>query len=153
MTARAVEAACWIAGRAHDYPEHFAAGLSAHAVTDKYYFARRPEITRVVDISHVIEKKVEANRANVAKGPAGTNGSRLRAELAKRNLRLPLLGEDDATADRNYIREFVLARNRELGKRYGVEYAEVFHYIGPGASGGRSSRVEEYIQKNAVPLR
>jgi LmbE family N-acetylglucosaminyl deacetylase len=152
MTARAVEAACWIAGRVHDYPEHFAAGLTPHAVTDKYYFARRPEITRVVDISHVIDKKVEANRANVAKGPAGTNGSRLRAELAKRNLRLPMLGDDDATADRAYIKEFVLARNRELGRRYGFEYAEAFHYIGPG-SAGRGSAVEEYIKKNAVPLR
>ena len=152
MTARAVEAACWIAGRAHDYPEQLAAGLTAHTVTDKYYFARRPEITRVVDISHVIDKKVEANRANVAKGPAGTNGSRLRAELAKRNLRLPLLGDDDATADRSYIKEFVLARNRELGRQYGVEYAEAFHYIGPGSS-GRGSRVEEYIKQHAVPLR
>ncbi|MCC6861595.1 MAG: PIG-L family deacetylase [Bryobacterales bacterium] len=152
VTARAVEAACWIAGRRHDYPEQVAAGFAPHAVTDKYYFARRPEITRVVDISEVIDKKVEANRANVAKGPAGTNGSRLRAELARRNLRLPLLGEDDATADRNYIKEFVLARNRELGKRHGVAYAEAFHYIGPGA-GGRDSRIEEYIRKHAVPLR
>ena len=72
MTARAVEAACWMAGRAHDYPEQLAAGLTVHAVTDRYYYARRPEITRVVDISQVIDKKVEANRANVAKGPAGT---------------------------------------------------------------------------------
>ena len=152
VTARAVEAACWIAGRAHDYPEHFKEGLTPHAVSDKYYFARRPEITRVVDISHVVDKKIDANRANVAKGPAGTNGSRLRAELAKRNLRLPLLGEDDLTADRNYIREFVLGRNRELGKKYGVEYAEAFHYIGPGAT-GRGSRVEEYIKRNSVPLR
>jgi hypothetical protein len=151
MLARALEAACWIAGRKHDYPEHLAAGLEPHAVTDKYYYARRPEITRVVDISHVVDKKIEANRANVAKGPAGTNGSRLRAELAKRNLRLPLLDGDDLTADRNYIREFILARNRELGRQYGVEYAEAFHYIGPGA--GRASRVEEYIKQHAVPLR
>jgi LmbE family N-acetylglucosaminyl deacetylase len=150
--ARATEAACWMAGRKHDYAEHFAAGLEPHAVQEKYYFARRPEITRVVDISGVIDKKVDANRANVAKGPAGTHGSQLRAELAKRNLRLPLLGEDDVTADRNYIREFVLARNRELGRRYGVEYAEAFHYIGPG-SGGQSSRVEEYIKQNAVKLK
>ena len=40
-----------------------------------------------------------------------------------------------ATADRHYIKEFVLARNRELGKKYGVEYAEAFHYIGPGVGG------------------
>jgi len=95
---------------------------------------------------------VEANRANVAKGPAGTNGSRLRAELARRNLKLPLLGEDDATADRNYIKEFVLARNRELGKQYGVEYAEVYHHVG-GTQATRSSGVEDYIKKNAVPLK
>jgi hypothetical protein len=62
------------------------------------------------------------------------------------------LGNDDAAADRNYIREFVLARNRELGKQYGVEYAEAFHYIGPGP-GGRQSRLEEYIKQHAVPLR
>ena len=67
-------------------------------------------------------------------------------------LELPLLGEDDATADRNYIKEFVLARNRELGKRYGVEYAEAFHYIGPGST-GRGSRVEDYIKQTSVPLR
>jgi LmbE family N-acetylglucosaminyl deacetylase len=152
VTARAVEAACWIAGRKHDYPEQIAAGLQPHAVTDKYYFARRPEITRVVDISHVIDKKVEANRANVAKGPAGTNGSRLKAELAKQGMRLPLLDGDDAAADRAYIKEFVLARNRELGKQYGVEYAEAFHYIGPGST-GRGSRVEEYIRKNGVRAR
>jgi len=147
--ARGVEAACWMAGRDHDYPEQFAAGLQPHAVQEKYYFARRPEITRVVDISGVVDKKVEANRANRAKGPGGHHGSRLRAELAKKNQRLPLLGDDDATADRNYIKEFLLARNRELGRKYGVEYAEAFHYIGPGTS----PTLEEYIRKHAVPLK
>ena len=112
---------------------------------------RRPEITRVVDISAVVDKKAEVNRANRAKGPGGQHGSRLRAELAKKNQRLPLLGDDDATADRNYIKEFLLARNRELGKKYGVEYAEAFHYIGSGAGG--SSRTEEYIRQHAVPLK
>jgi len=151
--ARAVEAACWMAGRAHDYPEQFAAGLAPKTVQDKYYYARRPEITRVVDISKQTDKKVEANRANQAKGPGGHLGSRLRAELAKRNQRLPLLGEDDATADRNYIKEFVMARNRELGRQYGVEYAEAFHYIGPGASGAdRDPRVDAYVKEHAVPL-
>jgi LmbE family N-acetylglucosaminyl deacetylase len=149
MIGRGIEAACWMAGRAHDYPEQFAAGLTAHAVTDKYYYARRPEITRIVDVSGVVDQIIDANRANRAKGPAGNHGSRLRAELAKRGQKLPLLGDDDVTADRNYIREFILARRRALGQVHGVEYAEPFHYIG----GPRSSAVEAYVKKNAVPMK
>jgi LmbE family N-acetylglucosaminyl deacetylase len=147
--ARGVEASCWMAGRDHDYPEQFAAGLQPHAVREKYYYARRPEVTRVVDITAVVDKKIEANRANQAKGPAGGHGSRLRAELAKKNQRLTLLGDDDATADRNYIKEFVLERDRELGRKYGVEYAEAFHYIGPGTG----QRTEDFIREHAVPLK
>jgi LmbE family N-acetylglucosaminyl deacetylase len=143
-----VEAASWMAGRVHDYPEQFAAGLEARAVTEKYYYVRHPVINRVVDISGTIEKKIDANIANVAKGPGGRHGSQLRAELAKQGKKLALLGDDDRTADRNYIKEFVLARDRELGKKYGVQYAEAFHYIGPSRS-----RVDDYVKKNATPLK
>src|SRR5438309_1583327 len=136
--ARGVEAACWMAGRAHDYPEQLAAGLAPHAVEEKYYYARRPEINRVVDVSGVTDQIIDANRANRAKGPAGNHGSRLRAELAKKKQRLALLGDDDVTADRNYIREFLLARRRALGQSHGVQYAEAFHHIG----GSRPSVVE-----------
>jgi hypothetical protein len=122
--------------------------LKPHAVREKYYYARRPEITRVVDISAFVDRKVEANRANQAKGPGGGHGSRLRAELAKKGQRLALLGDDDATADRNYIKEFLLVRNRELGRKHGVEYAEAFHYIGPGAA----SQIEDYVKRHAVPV-
>lgn len=149
--ARGIEAACWMAGRRHDYPEQLEAGLSVHAVQEKYYYARRPEITRVVDVSGVIDQIIDCNRANKAKGPAGTHGSQLRAELAKRGQRLPLLGDDDVTADRNYIREFVLARSRALGQKYGVEYAEAFHYI--GSRNPRRSAVDEYVEKNVLPLK
>ncbi len=41
-------------------------------------------------------------------------------------------GNDDVTADRAYTREFLQARSRELRKLDGVEYAEIFHPIGPG---------------------
>lgn len=149
MIARGMEAACWMAGRDHDYPEQFAAGLKPWAVREKYYYARRPEVTRVVDISGVVDQKVDANRANRAKGPGGNHGSKLRAELAGKNLRLPLLGDDDTTADRNYIKEFLLARDRQLGKKYGVAHAEAFHYIGPGAS----RRVDDYVREHGVPLK
>jgi len=85
---------------------------------------------------------------NRAKGPAGQKGSQLKAELAKRGQRLLLLDRDNLSADRAYIKEFVLQRDRELGKEYGVEYAEAFHYIGQ-----RPSRLDEYLRQNAVPIR
>jgi len=152
MLARGVEAACWMAGRPHDYPEQLAFGLAPKAVQDKYYYARRPEVTRVVDISRQIDKKVEANRANRSKGPGGQLGSRLRAELAKRNQRLPLLGDDDVTAERNYIKEFGMVRSREVGKPYGMAYAEAFHYVPAGAAGAdRDARVDAYVKQHAVP--
>jgi hypothetical protein len=60
-------------------------------------------------------------------------------------MRLPLLGNDDATANREYIREFVLRPNRVVGKKYGLQYAEEFHYIGP-----QQDEVGDYVKKNAV---
>lgn len=147
--ARGIEAACWMAGRAHDYPEQLAAGLTTHTVTDKYYYARRPEVNRIVDVSGVVDQMIDCNRANRAKGPAGNHGSRLRAELARQGKRLPLLGDDDVTADRNYIREFILARRRALGQAHGVQYAEAYHYI----AGPARSAVDEYVREHAVPSR
>lgn len=149
VTARGVEAACWMAGMDKDYPEHFAAGLKPHAVTEKYYFARGPQlVNRVVDISSTVEKKVDVLRVNRAQGPAGDAGSRLRASLAARNQRLPVLGDNDETANRQFIKEFVMRANRELGIAHGLEYAEAFHYIGPAGS-----PVDDYLKQHATPLR
>ncbi len=149
VTASGVEAACWMAGMTKDYPEHFAAGLKPQRVTERYYFARGPQlVNRVVDTSGFVEKKIDVMLANRAQGPAGEAGTRLRQRLAAEGLRLPLLGDDDQAANRAYIREFLLRRDRELGKRYGVEYAEAFHYIGP-----EESAVEEYVKRNAVRVR
>ena len=149
VTARAVESACWMAAMGKDYPEHFAAGLEPHGVREKYYFARGPQlVNRVVDTSASIEKKIDCLCANQAQGPAGGAGARWKARLAAENLRLPLLGNDDRTADREYIRHFVLDTDAALGRQYGLAYAEQFHYIGPV-----EATVEDEIRKNAVPLR
>jgi LmbE family N-acetylglucosaminyl deacetylase len=147
VLASCVEAACWMAGRINDYPEQIAAGFPVHAVTEKYYYARVPTPNRIVDITDHIDAKIDANVVNVAKGPGGHHGSRLRAELAKQGKKLPLLGDNDHDADRNYIREFMLAGNRNLGKKYGVEYAEAFRYISEA-----QSRIGDYVQQHAVPL-
>lgn len=153
VLAHCVEAACWMAGRVHDYPEQLIVGIEPHAVTEKYYYARHPAVTRVVEITGTVDTKIEANVRNVAKGPGGHHGSKLKAQLAKQGKMLPLLGEDDHAADRNYIREFVLTADRELGRQYGVEYAEAFHYIGPALIGPALSTVDEYVKRHAVPLK
>jgi hypothetical protein len=99
-----------------------------------------------VDITSYVDRKIDANLVNKTQGPAGENGARLKAGLAGRHQRLPLLGNDDRTANREYIRQFVLAPNREVGRKYGLEYAEAFHYIGP-----EPDAVEDYVRKNARP--
>ena len=148
VTARAVEWACAIAGSRWDYPEHFKAGLKPHEVREKYYFARGPQlVNRVVDIGPYIDQKVYANMANVTQGPAGETGARLRRRLAAQGRKLPLLGADDDTANRQYTKHFALGRDRVRGQAHGLEYAEYFHYIGPD-----ESEVEGYVEKNAVPL-
>jgi LmbE family N-acetylglucosaminyl deacetylase len=158
VTAQAVEAACWMAGGRKDYPEHVEAGVNPHSVSEKYYFARGPQlVNRVVDITSVIDKKIEANLVNVSQGPAGLAGSRLRTALAAKKLRLPALGSSDDEANREYVRHLVLdvdsealrgvPSDRVAGRAFGFEWAEPFHYIGP-----RASRRETYISEHAQPL-
>ena len=148
VTASAVEAACWMAGMGKDYPEHFDAGLSPHSVKEKYYFARGPQlVNRVVDITDFMDRKIAVNILNAAQGPAGNSGAQLRRRLTGQGLRLPLLGADDETANREYTRQFVLDRDAETGKKFGLTYAEPYHYIGPAPP-----KVEDYVRKNAVKL-
>lgn len=147
VTSSCVEAACWMAGGSKDYPEHFAAGLKPHTVKEKYYFARFDQrVNRAVDISSTVEKKIDANLVNVAQGPAGVHGSELRKSLAASGRKLRILGDSDATANREFIREFLLRRDAEIGKRFGLQYAEQFHYIGP-----ETNIVDDYVNRNAVP--
>ncbi|PYT13034.1 MAG: hypothetical protein DMG59_21645 [Acidobacteria bacterium] len=152
VTAQCVEAACWMAGGRWDFPEHLEAGVKPHAVKEKYYFARGAQLlNRVVDISSVIDRKVEVNLANVTQGPAGESGARLRTRLAEQKLKLPILGDNGDTANRQYIKQFVLKDDADVGKRYSLQYAEPFHYIGP-AEPALDAYVGEYVKQNAVPL-
>jgi LmbE family N-acetylglucosaminyl deacetylase len=148
VTADCVEAACWMAGGDKDYTEHFAAGLRPHSVTEKYYYARfQQRVNRIVDIGPTFEKKIDVLLMNKAQGPAGEAGARLRADLAARKQRLPILGNDDETANREYIKRFVLKRDVALGAQYGLSSAEQFHYIGR-----EQSELDGYVKQNAVPL-
>lgn len=139
VTAQAVEAACWMSGGNLDLPEHFAAGLKPHSVSEKYYFARGPQlVNRVVDIGPTHASKVRAIGA--CKTMIEHMIKDLADSLADRKLRLPSL-----TAD-SFIEEAFTARDKAVGAKHGLEYAEEFHYIGPDSS------LDGYIRRNAVPL-
>ena len=154
MTARAAETALWMAGGRKDYPEHFDAGLEPSRIRETYYYARGPQlVNRIVDISSVIDIKAKSLQVCQTQGPGGSRGSRLRKELAEKGQRLPLLGDNDETADLNYIKEFALEHNRKLGQKYGLQWAEKFHYWGPSVLAGQGTgRVKGYVEQNAVPL-
>lgn len=129
VTAQAVEAACWMSADHLDLPEHFAAGLSAHGVTEKYYFARGPQlVNRVVDIGPTLETKLACLRScrtmmiHMVKD--------LNASLAARNLRVPALAGEETAAINDFTKLTVEHQARMVGEKYGLQYGEAFHYIG-----------------------
>ena len=66
----------------------------------------------------------------------------------------PSFGSDDDTANYQNVKQFLMDDEKALGKKYGFEYAQAFHYIGPKLRPvNYTPSREEYIEKNAVPLR
>lgn len=148
VTAKAVEAAAWMSGGRLDYPEHFAGGLKPHSVKERYYFSRGPQlVNRVVDISSTIETKLAAIKAN--RTQIANMALHLRDSLAQKRLRLPVLdGDIDSIVD--WFTETVFrSEAASTGKIYGLEYAEVFHYIGKPL---RGRYLDAYIDEHAVPI-
>jgi len=145
VTAQAVEAACWMSGGHLDMPEHFAAGLKPHSITEKYYFARGPQlVNRVVDIGPTLETKLASLRS--CRTMMTHMIKDLNASVAERNLRLPALAGDETAAINEFTKVAVESRDRAVGGKYGLHYGEEFHYIGPDKS------LDEYISRNAVRL-
>ena len=145
VTAQAVEAACWMSGGHLDMPEHFAAGLKPHSVSEKYYFARGPQlVNRVVDIGPTFEAKLACLRS--CRTMMTHMIKDLNASLVERKLRCQRLSGADSAAIDEFTKMAVETKDRAAGKKYGLDYAEAFHYIGPDHA------LDEYIAHNAVPL-
>jgi hypothetical protein len=142
-----------MSGGAKDYPEHYKAGLKPAHVREKYYYARSPQghnlVNHVVDVSPFIDTKVRVNMANKGKGPAGAAGARLRQELLRQGRKLALLGEDDETANFQYVKFFLMDDSRLLGQQFGCEYVEAFRYIGPEPN--YLDNIRKYAAAHSVP--
>ncbi len=145
VTAQAVEAACWMSGGHLDMPEHFAAGLKPHSVSEKYYFARGPQlVNRVVDIGPTFATKLACLRS--CKTMITHMIKDLNAALVERKLHVPALSGADNAAIDEFTKQVLETSNRAAGQKYGLEYAEGFHYIGPDRS------MDGYISQHGVPL-
>jgi LmbE family N-acetylglucosaminyl deacetylase len=140
VTAQAVEAACWMSSGLLDFPEQFDAGLKPHAVSEKYYFARGPQlVNRVVDIGPWVEQKSAAIAAcdtmitHMVKD--------LNDGLAARGLQVAELNGNGANQE--FIQASFVTRDRATGAKHGLSSAEEFHYIGPDSS------LDEYLARKA----
>jgi LmbE family N-acetylglucosaminyl deacetylase len=131
--------------------EHVEAGFAARPIETRYYFSAGAQapFNRVVDIGRYLEKKIDAIAACRSQG-GGNLGSQLRARLAGQGKRLPLLGDDNRTADREYIRHFLLDDYRDYAKPHNLQYAERFYYVDDRPP--THTKVDEYVANNAVRL-
>jgi LmbE family N-acetylglucosaminyl deacetylase len=149
MTGRIAAEAASMCAMADEYWEHVEGGFAARPVLERYYVCTSAEspFNRVVDIGPHIEKKIDAIAACKSQG-GGTLGSQLRARLTREGKRLPLLGDNDRTADREYIRHFLLDADRDFAKPHGLQLAERFFYVDDRPTA--RTKVDEYVAKNAV---
>jgi LmbE family N-acetylglucosaminyl deacetylase len=152
VTASAVEAACTFADGRLDYTEHYAAGLKPQRVKEKYYFARGPQlVNRAVDISSTLDEKMAA--ICTCRTMIYHMVRRLEADLAERNLKLPVLAEDEDAAIRTFVDLQFRDASARVGQKYGLQYAEAFHYFGPESAYYMGSALDAYTKKHAVPIR
>src|SRR6201986_2024455 len=111
VTAQAVEAACWMSSGLLDFPEQFDAGLKPHAVSEKYYFARGPQlVNRVVDIGPWVQQKVaaiESCETMITHMVKDLNDS-----LTEKGLRVPNLSGNAETATQEFIQAAFVTRDR-----------------------------------------
>jgi LmbE family N-acetylglucosaminyl deacetylase len=142
VTAQAAEAACWMASGLLDFPEQFEVGLKPHSVSEKYYFARGPQqVNRVVDIGPFLPQKIaaiESCETMIVHMVKDLNDS-----LTERGLRVPALSGNLDTATKEFVQAAFVTRDHATGAKYGLQYAEEFHHIGPDSS------LDEYISRNA----
>jgi hypothetical protein len=70
----------------------------------------------------------------------------LNTTLAERKRHVPALAAADGNAIGEYTKVVLETSDRATGRKFGLDYAEAFHHIGPHRS------MEKYIADHAVSL-
>ena len=148
-TASAVEAACWMSGMSQGLSGTLRRGPVAPLGDGEVLFCARSAVCQSrsgYQRLHGPEDLPQYPQRGSRTGrPAG---GAIATPTDGQGLRLPLLGNDDETANREYTRQFVLDRDAETGKKFGLAYGEAYHYIGPPPAKSKSTSGE---RREATP--
>jgi LmbE family N-acetylglucosaminyl deacetylase len=139
--AQAVDEAFWTSQFPLHHPEHLAEGLEVHGGFERWYFGRSVvEATDVVDVSTVLDRKIEAALKHQTMLRNYVNQLRLQARTG--GWRLPMLDEIDAGGDLREVMTMLLRGGAmATGAPHGLEAAEVFRVV---RFGGLESLLNRY---------
>ena len=135
MVAAATDEAFWTSQFDLHHPEHLAEGLEPHGCFERWYFGRRvTSVTDVVDISPVIERKVDAAACHPTMLANFFNQLRLQATTG--GWELPVIDEVLASGDvRSLIDPLLRAQAASVGEPHGMALAEEFRVVRFGGLG------------------
>ena len=129
ITARAVNEACWQGAVENFHPEHLKEGLEIHMVGQRYLFAREPTVVNFhVDISKFVCDKIKA----LCEHKAVLKNFFFQQKLLARANGLHIDVLEEEIPDEVRVKLLVRAVYGEVGKEFGVKFAEKFNRIGAG---------------------
>lgn len=138
--AQAVDEAFWTSQFPLHHPEHLVAGLRVHGCYERWYFGRSVvEVTDVVDISSVLDRKIAAALHQQTMLRNFTNQLRLQARTG--GWQVAMLDEIAAGGDLAPLMGLLLRSSaRQVGQARGLEAAEEFRVVRFGGLEGLLSR-------------
>ena len=141
--AQAVDEAFWTSQFPLHHPEHLAAGLEVHGCFERWYFGRSVvEVSDVVDISGVLDRKIEAALAHEVMLRNFVNQLRLQARTG--GWSVEMLDAISAGGDlRAFVEMLLRGGARQVGQRHGLEAAEEFRVVRFGGLEGLLARFGE----------
>ncbi len=129
VVAAAVDEAFWTSQFDLHHPEHLAEGLEPHGCFERWYFGRQvADVTDVVDIHGVIDRKIDAALCHPTMLTNFVNQLRLQARTG--GWGVPFIDDALSSGDLRSLLGPLLRRQAELtGERHGLPMAEEFRVV------------------------
>ena len=146
--AAAADEAFWTSQFDLHHPEHLAEGLTPHGAFERWYFGRKVmDVTDVIDIEAVLERKIEA--ALLHETMLRNIVNQIRLQAATGGWDIPML--DDIAAGgplRPFVEMFLQSGAKQAGQTHGLAAAEEFRVV---RFGGMTGLLEHFgRRRNAV---